>query len=229
MLRGSDHRNAVATTNPDDSSTAAVPGASSAASTPIVAVKEPQKPADEATVLLDLADALFAQHRDADVPALLARLIARQPALKDDERLKRILVTAAASEDRRAAADAHALLTGPMGETGAALVYELSLKPNLREQVRSRAQSFLTSKDFERTAPLPVYAAEKLRNAKTCEEKHALLDFAGNVGGKYVLAYLHELDGQTSCKPDDLVHCQPCLRNDSRLSDTIAKLERTKD
>jgi hypothetical protein len=40
-----------------------------------------------------------------------------------------------------------------------------------------------------------------------------------------VLGYLHELEGQTSCKPEDLVHCQPCLRNDSRLSDTIAKLE----
>jgi hypothetical protein len=182
-------------------------------------------PADEPKVLLDLAESLLAQHRDGDVPSLLGRLIVRRPELKDDERLKRLLLSAAASDDRRASSEAHALLTGPMGETGAALVYELSLKPDVRDPVRLRAQNWLTSKDFERNAALPVYAAAKLRSAKTCEDKHALLDFAGAVGGKYVLSYLHELEGQTSCKPEDLVHCQPCLRNDSRLSDTIAKLE----
>jgi hypothetical protein len=181
--------------------------------------------ADEPTVLLDLAESLFAQHRDADVPSLLGRLITRRPAFKDDERLKGMLLRAAASDDRRASSEAHALLTGPMGETGAALVYELSLKRDVREAVRVRAQNWLKSKDFERNAALPVYAAAKLRSAPACEDKHALLDFAGAVGGPYVLGYLHELEGQTSCKPEDLVHCQPCLRNDSRLSDTIAKLE----
>ncbi len=187
------------------------------------AVKAP----DEATVLLELADSLLTQRRDAEVPSLLGRLIARRPDLKHDARVKRLFLSTAASNDRRAASDAHALLIGPMGETGAALVYELSIKPDVRDATRTRAQTFLKSGDFERVASLPVYAAAKLRSAKTCEDKHALLEFAGKVGEKEVLAYLRELEQQTSCKPEDMVHCQPCMRSDSRLADTIAKLERS--
>jgi hypothetical protein len=206
--------------------TTATPTAAAPVATPPATTKAPPKTADEASVLLDLADSLLADHRDADVPAVVARLIARQPELKNDAGVKRVLLSAAGSDDRKAAGDAYALLTGPMGEAGAALLYELSVDRTVRAPVRTRAQAFTASKDFEKVAALSVYAAAKLRNAKTCEDKHALLDFGANVGGKYVLDYLHELEGQTSCKPDDLVHCQPCLRNDSRLSDALAKLDR---
>lgn len=221
---------ASATTPPAPAGETALPAVDAPAAMDTAAPSRAAQPvaptADEPKVLLDLAQSLLAEHRDAEVPSLLGRLIVRRPELKDDDRLKRLLLAAAASEDRRASSEAHALLTGPMGETGAALVYELAVAADVREPVRLRAQTWLKSKDFERNAALPVYAAAKLRSAKTCEDKHALLDFAGAVGGKYVLTYLHELEGQTSCKPEDLVHCQPCMRNDSRLSDTIAKLER---
>jgi len=70
-------------------------------------------------VLLALASSLLEQHRDAEVPALAARLVARHPELIDDERLKHVVLAAASSSDTRAATDAFALLTGPMGETGA--------------------------------------------------------------------------------------------------------------
>lgn len=186
---------------------------------------KPAAARDEATVLLDLGNQLLSQRRDADVAPLVARLIAREPARKDDPRVGKILLAAASSDDRRAAADSHALLTGPMGETGAALVYELSVRPGVRDGIRTRAQSWLGSKDFERIASLPVFAAQKLRAAKTCEDKHALLDFAERAGGKHVLEYLKEVDKKKACAPDDLVHCYPCMRNDSKLSDVIASLE----
>jgi hypothetical protein len=214
-----------------------------AAPTPIAAVPAPTatpvsapsravkltetKTPDEAKVLLDFAEAELAAHRAAEVPGVLQRLLAREPALKDDARFKRVLLAVAASDDARASSDAQALLSGPMGETGAALAYELSLEPELRDATRRRVQKWLGSKDFERVAPLGVYAAAKLRAAKTCEDKHALLGFAGDVGGSYVLGYLHELERQTTCKPDDLLHCQPCMGSDSRLSDTIAKVSRS--
>ena len=225
-LRAPDAASATSTpATPAEVSLPAPLEAGTAADAPATPPPAAPTSADEPKVLLDLAESLITQHRAGDVPSLLGRLIVRRPELKDDERLKRLLLAAAASDDRRASSEAHALLTGPMGETGAALVYELSVKPDVRDPVRLRAQSWLGSKDFERNAALPVYAAAKLRRAKTCEDKQALLDFAGAVGGPYVLAYLHELEGQTTCKPDDLLHCQPCLQNDSRLSDTIAKLE----
>jgi len=185
------------------------------------------KNADEPSVLLALASSLLDQHRDAEVPALAARLIARHPELVSDDRLQHVVLAAAASSDTRAATDGFALLTGPMGETGAALVYALSLKDDVRRSVRQRAQSYLSSKDFERVAALPVFAAEKLRSAKSCEDKRGLLDFAGQVGGPQVLDALKELEHHTSCGPEDLVHCYPCLANDHRLADIVAKLEST--
>jgi hypothetical protein len=189
------------------------------------AATAPKATRDESAVLLDLADSLLAQHHDADVPSLLARLVARHPELKDNARLQGILLAAAASTDGRASSDSFDLLTGSMGEAGAALVYELSLKKDVAEVARRRAERWLGGKDFERTAALPVFAAEKLRAAKSCEQKHALLDFAGDAGGKYVLDYLHDLDRRTSCAPDDLEHCYPCMRSDNRLHATITKLE----
>jgi hypothetical protein len=192
--------------------------------TPAALAKTPQAALDEATVLLDLAESMLAERRAADALPPLERLIARQPETKTNERLGRMLLATAASSDRVAAGKSHALLTGPMGETGAALVYELSLKSDLRDGVRQRAETWLKSKDFERVAPLPVYAAVRLRNASSCEDKRALLEFAGKAGGKYVLSYLKEIESKQACAADDL-DCYSCLRSDPRLSQTIAKLE----
>jgi hypothetical protein len=191
---------------------------------PPVDGKTPRAALDESTVLLDLSESMLAQRRDADALPPLERLVARRPELKDNERLGRILIAAAASNDRLAAAKSHALLTGPMGEAGAALVYELSLKTDVRDGVRQRAEGWLASKDFDRVAPLPVYAAVRLRKASSCEDKRALLDFAAKAGGKYVLTYLKEIESKKACAPDDL-DCYSCLRSDPRLSQTIAKLE----
>jgi hypothetical protein len=228
----------MANRSPDETSDPAVSGPSSPAvteakvesSTTAMRSSEQKSVAskDEATVLLDLSDQLLSQRRDADVPALVARVIARDPSRRDDPRVGRILLATAASDDRRAAADTHALLTGPMGEAGATLVYELSVKRGVRDGMRTRAQTWLASKDFEKVASLPVFAAQKLRAAKTCEDKHALLDFAERAGGKHVLEYLKEVEKRKACAPDDLEHCYPCMRNDNKLSDVVASLERKK-
>jgi hypothetical protein len=202
-----------------ESTPAAAPSAT------VAAKPTDQTPPDEAKVLLDLAEAQLRDRHDAEVPALLSRLIARRPELKTDGRLKSVLLSAASSSDWRAAQDSFELLTGPMGEAGAAIAYELAQKRDLGESMRRRVDRWLNGKDFERVASLPVYAAQKLRSAKSCEAKQSLLDFGANAGGKYVLAYLRELDAHTSCAPEDLEHCYPCLRNDARLKSALAKLE----
>ena len=210
-----------------DQAAAAAPPKAAEASAPKADAPAQKANSDEASVLLDLAESLIAQHREGDVIPVVERLIARRPELKDDARLGRILMTTSAVDERRAATGSYTLLTGAMGETGAALMYELSLRKDVRDGVRRRAATWLGTKDFERVAPLPVYAAVRLRNATTCEDKHALLDFAGKAGGKYVLSYLRELDQKKLCAADDLVNCYPCMRNDNLLSETIAKVEQT--
>lgn len=208
---------------------AASPEATEAASPQLAAagaakVEAPAGKTDEASVLLDLAESLIKQKREADVIPILERLIARQPELKDDARVGRILMATAAVDERRASTGSYALLTGPMGETGAALMYELSQKKDVRDAVRRRAATWLDSKEFERVAPLHVYAAVRLQKADSCEDKHGLLDFAGKAGGKYVLSYLQEIDRKKLCAADDLVNCYPacattaCSRKRSRRS-----------
>jgi hypothetical protein len=237
-LSSSTHSTASSTQNPPAENTDAQPAAATetkgtevsslkgpAASAP--KLQGPAPKADEASVLLDLAHSLIAQRREADVIPILERLIARQPELKDDARVGRLLMTTAAVEERRAAAGSYELLTGARGETGAALMYELSRKKDVREGVRRRAAPWLESTEFERAASVPVYAAVRLQKADSCEDKHGLLEFAGKAGGKYVLEYLRELDRKKLCAADDLVNCYPCMRNDSRLADTIAKVERS--
>jgi len=183
------------------------------------------KDANEATILLEQADKLLDAGRYGEVLPVLDRLIARKPELKNDKRLTRILLKTAASGDAKAGADSFALLKGPMGETGAALTYELTLMTDANVAIKKRAELWLRSKEFERISPLQVYTAVKLRSAKSCEDKHSLLALAGNTGGKYVLDYLQELDKKSVCSPDALDDCFPCMRNDSKLKQAIEKVE----
>lgn len=183
-------------------------------------------PGDETEILLAQAERLLTERRDTEVGPLLDRALARKPELKNDARVAKILRRTAASEDRTAAADGFAMLTGPMGEKGAEVLYEISLDEKVRKGVRVRADGFLHSKDFDRTASLPLYAAVKLRSAKTCEAKQSLVEFAADAGDRHVLEYLRELDKKTVCSPEDLENCYPCMRSDSRLETAIAKLSK---
>jgi len=200
---------ATSTATPQQTSTSATPS-----------------PSDETAILLAQAERLLADKRDAEVAPLLDRALARKPELKGDPRVAKVLRRTAASDDRLAASDSFAMLTGPMGEAGAKVLYEISLDEKVRKGVRQRADNWLQSKEFDRTAPLALYAAVKLRSAKSCEAKQGLLEFAAEAGDEQALTYLRELEKKTVCSPDDLVNCYPCLRSDSRLETAIAKLSK---
>jgi hypothetical protein len=183
-------------------------------------------PGDETSILLAQAERLLNEKRDAEVAPLIDRALARKPELKTDARIAKVLRRVATSEDRLAAAEGFAMLTGPMGEVGAEVLYEISLDEKVRKGVRQRADGWLHGKEFERSASLPLYAAVKLRSARTCEAKQSLLEFAADAGDAHVLTYLRELEKKTACSPDDLVNCYPCMRSDSRLENSIAKLSK---
>jgi hypothetical protein len=226
-LTAEDASAAVASPAEEQSDRAESPGPAEPAA-PVREAKPPPAASDEATVLLDLGSSLILEKRPSDVPSLVARLIAREPEMKNDPRVHKLLFATAASDDRRVAAETYTLLTGPMGEAGAALLYEIASDSEVRKAVRARARAWLATKDFERLAPLSVYAAAKIEMAKSCEDKYALLDFAQRAGGKYVLKVLKDIEKKKACEPDDLDNCYPCMRNDGKLSDAIARIEGAK-
>jgi hypothetical protein len=182
-------------------------------------------PDKEAPILVSLAENLLAARRDTEAVPVLERALARNPKLTDDPGFLRVVKRAALSEDRLAAAQAYALLVGPMGERGAEILYEISVSPASRPSVRERAAYFVYTKDFERKAPLPLYAAFKLVSAPTCEAKKSLLPFAAEAGGRHALAYLKELDQRKVCTLDDLDNCYSCMNSDEELPRTIAEIE----
>jgi hypothetical protein len=181
---------------------------------------------DEAAVFLALASDYVRDHREVEAVALVSRVLARQPELKDDPRIAAVLAKTVRAELAQAADESLGLLTSVMGEKGAELLYALSLETNLRDPVRRRVDSWLASKDFDRVSSAALYSAAKLRSAKTCDQKHALLSLAADVGGKQTLEFLRELDARTICGASDLKNCYPCLASDSKLKDSIERVEK---
>ncbi|MGC4089328.1 MAG: hypothetical protein QM756_15865 [Polyangiaceae bacterium] len=199
--------------------------AAAASAAEAVSPKPANRAEDEGTLLLNSANAFASDGRDVEAVALVERAVLRNPELRTDERVAKVLLRTVYSEDKNAVSTSFALMEGPMLERGAELMYELSLASSVQEAPRRRAQSYLRSKEFTKTASLPLFILVKLRQAKTCEDKRALLGLA-NGGGRQTLEYLRELEAHTTCSPDDLVNCYPCLRVDSRLTDTIATLSK---
>jgi hypothetical protein len=180
---------------------------------------------DESTLLLNLASTFASEGRGNQAVAVIERALLRNPELRSDERVGKILLQTAQSDDKSTSNASFALLEGPMGERGAQLMYELSLMHSGTDNARKHVEGWLRSKDFVRVAPLPLYVLVKMRQAKSCEDMRALLGLA-SAGDRQTLDYLRQIQAHTTCSPDDLVNCYPCMRADNRLSDAIASIEK---
>ncbi len=193
---------------------------------PALASAEASEPGlDERTLLLNLASSLASAGQAAHAVALLERALLRDPSIRSDERVGKALLQTVYADDKATVNASFALLEGPMAERGAELMYELSLSRNVNDAPRRHAETWLRSKEFLKAAPFPLYTVVKLRQAKTCEDKRALLGLAA-AGGKQTLEYLRELAAHVTCSPDDLVNCYPCLRAEAHLTDSILALEK---
>lgn len=181
---------------------------------------------DETSVFLNLASNYANEHRDAEAVALVSRELLRHPELKNDVRVAAVLSRTIRSDSRHAADESFAQLSGAMGAAGAEILYAVANDPDVRDSVRKRSEDWLNSKDFDRNSSGALYSAVKLRHAKNCEQKRALLPLAADVGGKQTLEYLRELDARVICRPNDLSNCYPCMAGDSRLKDTIQRIEK---
>jgi serine/threonine protein kinase len=186
----------------------------------------PSSPSDEVSIFLTLANTYSTEHRDAEAVALVSRELSRHPELKNDARVTAVLARTVRSDSRQVADESFSQLSGPMGERGAEIVYGVATDGSVRDSLRKRSEDWLTSKDFDRTSSAALYSAVKLRYAKSCEQKRALLPLAADVGGKQTLEYLRELDSRIICRANDLANCFPCLAGEPRLKDAISRVEK---
>lgn len=192
---------------------------SPASATPPAVEKAPEGPES----LVQLAKARLGEKQEGEAIELLGRAIAQDPALAGDENVHGTLLTVLRSKTPSTVDAAFAFLQGPMGKDGADLIYDAAFAPELTSKTRTRALTWLRTKDFDRVSTPALYSAVKLRFAASCQQKFQLLKLVENQGGKRALAYLQELSKKTSCKAAD---CYPCLEKDGRLKETISAIER---
>jgi hypothetical protein len=157
------------------------------------------------------------------VAVALDAALAASPAANRNERVATMLAEAARHE--ASASAAFRLLSGPMGARGAEILYDLAAHPKTPNDVRLRANEWLATERFESVAPPPLSIAGRLRAARGCSEKKALLDAAATTGDRRALEYLKTLAVPAGCGRRGRDDCYPCLRDDGALAGAIAKLE----
>jgi hypothetical protein len=109
---------------------------------------------------------------------------------------------------------------------GAEILYDLAANAKTPKDIRAKAEEWLASEDFRRVASPPLAIAGRLRAARGCQEKKGLFGDAVTTGDRRALEYLHILAVKGGCGRRGGEDCFPCLREDEKLGDAIAKIER---
>jgi hypothetical protein len=199
-------------------SPAAVPGAPSAEA-PLSKPPDPRGLAQ-----LELAERLLKERNWPAAVAAVGEALGHDSTLNRNERAAAVLAETARRDASTVAA--FQLLQGPMGAKGAEVVYDLAANVQTPQKIRTRAEEWLGSEQFRRAAPSELAIAGQLRAARRCEDKHALLAFARELGDRRTLDYLKILASKTGCGRRGGDDCYPCLRKDKALTDTMATIER---
>ena len=193
-----------------------------ASAPPAVAMEADSKDPD---AMIASAQAKLREGHDYDAVSIVGRVLGKHPDKRNDARVSAILFKAAGSTAKGASNTAFSLLQGVMAAAGAEVNYQLAIDKSLPTWVRARAAKWLSTPQFDRASSDALRMAVKLRQASTCELKHAQLNNAAKVGGAAVLTYLHELQVQTGCGLSGKDDCYACMRGDDQLADAIAQIE----
>jgi len=178
---------------------------------------------NDSRVWLELAASDSARTDYVAAVAAVGKALAADPKANEQPVASSVL---AASVRKRDTADAaFELLRGPMGAPGAAVVYDLSIDPTLRQQLRARAEEWVRSDAFKKVAAPEDIIASGLRYAKSCSERYDLLPSAAEHGGRRALDYLNIAKSRGGCGRRGRDDCFPCLRKDNALKDAISAIE----
>ncbi|HEY6726968.1 MAG TPA: serine/threonine-protein kinase, partial [Polyangiaceae bacterium] len=152
---------------------------------------------DEGTVLLALAQGRVDAKQYAEAVNAVSAALEVDPELKISKKVASLLFTTSQSKSGRERT--FQLLEGPMGSRGADIVYDIAVHPDIKPQVKARAEKYLASDAFERASSPELNIAVALLQADRCEQKHALLLRAKNVGDARSLKHLDTLLKTDGC------------------------------
>ncbi|MCA9631026.1 MAG: protein kinase [Myxococcales bacterium] len=179
---------------------------------------------EDTSVMLELARAYALKERRVDAVDVIEKAIQKNPDARKDPGVASTLWVAA--QDDESQDRAFALLEGPMGAKGADIIYDLVTTDGVKHKVVSRAEKWLAGEQFQKNSSPALNIAVALRQAKSCRQRHGLLLRAKNVGDKRALPYLHRFASPTGCGRGGRGDCNPCLRRDDLLKQSIEAIEK---
>lgn len=174
-------------------------------------------------VFLELASDNSAKGIYPAAVAAVGKALAADPKASEQAAASAVLSDAVRKRDTTNAA--FEMLTGPMGSAGATVIYDLSIDPDVKMQLRQRAEEWVKSDAFKKVAEPDVLIAGALRYAGSCSDRHDLLPRAADNGAKRTRDFLNVAKAPGGCGRRARDDCFPCLRKDSALKDAIASIE----
>jgi serine/threonine-protein kinase len=151
--------------------------------------------------------------------------LAMDPTASGDAKLREDVRSAAFARDTQD--ETFALLESQMGSEGAELLYDMAYgaPSKLYAQAAARARRSLDLPEVrEHTAPA-LRVLMDMRDAKTCEQKKAILPDARDHGDARMIPLLTPLESARGCGFFGHGDCHPCLHKDHALSETIQAIK----
>ncbi|MDP9034128.1 MAG: serine/threonine protein kinase [Myxococcota bacterium] len=123
--------------------------------------------------------------------------------------------------------DAFALLESKMGSRGIDILYDIGYGASGRQypQAALRAKHMLDVPAVRARASRALSVLLELREAKTCEQKHALLERARDHGDSRLLSILQPYELTRGCGFLGRTDCHPCMRKDHLLTEATSAIE----
>ncbi|HEX8791350.1 MAG TPA: serine/threonine-protein kinase [Polyangiaceae bacterium] len=128
---------------------------------------------------------------------------------------------------RDAQDEAFVLLESRMGMRGVDILYDIAYGASgrLYPQAAQRARQSLERSDVKgRTSPA-LSVLLSFRDAKSCDQKHALLQDAGDKGDGRMITVLTPYQGTRGCGFLGRSDCFPCMHKDTALKDAIQSIQ----
>jgi serine/threonine-protein kinase len=117
--------------------------------------------------------------------------------------------------------EAFALLDSKMGMRGIDILFDVAYGASGRmyPQAASRARREMDLPDVRKRASPALGALLAFREAKTCDQKHALLDLARDRGDARLLTELRPYEAARGCGFLGRSDCYPCMHHDHELEE----------
>ncbi len=151
--------------------------------------------------------------------------LAADPGAAADHKLEEDVRNAALVKETQD--PAFEILEAKMGSVGVDILYDIAYGTSGRmyPQAAVRAKHSMGASDVRGRASPALDVLLELREAKTCDARHSLLERARDQGDARVLPLLQQYQVSRGCGFLAVADCYPCMRKDDLLSEAVAAIQ----